>query len=246
MIEKFPTLSTTAGGMDTFVCHPEHPGPWPVVIFYMDAPGIREELRDMVRRIATVGYYVMLPNLYYRHGTGTVLAPAASDPNSPERRRMFELLKSMTNAMAVEDTTALLAFIDDDPAARKTRLGALGYCMGGPFVVTAAGRFPERFAAAASIHGVALMTDRPDSPHLLAGKIRGELYFAWAELDQHAPLGEIEPLRAALDRAGAKFEIEVFAQADHGFAFPQRACYAKAAAERHWERLFALFARTLR
>jgi carboxymethylenebutenolidase len=245
MIEQEIAIPTKAGEVDSFICHPERGGPWPAIIFYMDAPGMREELRDMARRLATVGYYVLLPNLYYRHGPGTVLDASALTTDSPERKRMFELMDSLTNAMLIEDTEALLAFLDRQPAARPGRIGCVGYCMSGPFAFTAAGTFPERIAAAASIYGVKLLTDAPDSPHLLAPRIKGEIYFGCAETDPWAPLPMVEDLRAKLDEAGIDFEVEIYPDAAHGFAFPQRAAYRKAAAERHWERLFALFRRRL-
>jgi carboxymethylenebutenolidase len=243
MIEKQIDLPTKAGTMDTFVCHPERRGPWPAVIFYMDAPGIREELRDMARRLATVGYYVLLPNLYYRAGRGTTLDTSALSEGSPERQRMWDLLKSLTNELVAEDTAAMLAFVDRQSEARQGPLGCVGYCMSGPFVFTVAGRFPERFAATASIYGAGLMTDLPDSPHLLAPKIKGEIYFACAEIDKYAPLPLIAELKRVLEEADVRAEVEIFPGAEHGFAFPQRYCYNKAAAETHWERLFELFRR---
>jgi carboxymethylenebutenolidase len=245
MIEKQIDLPTKAGTMDTFVCHPERRGPWPAIIFYMDAPGIREELRDMARRLATVGYYVLLPNLYYRAGRGTTLDTSALSEGSPERQRMWDLLKSLTNELVAEDTAAMLAFIDRQSEARQGPLGCVGYCMSGPFVFTVAGRFPERFAATASIYGAGLMTDLPDSPHLLAPKIKGEIYFACAEIDKYAPLPLIAELKRVLEEADVRAEVEIFPGAEHGFAFPQRYCYNKAAAETHWERLFELFRRRL-
>src|SRR5215471_10226231 len=136
-------------------------------------------------------------------------------------------------------------FLDGQPVARKARIGALGYCMSGPFAVTAAARYPDRIAAAASYHGVFLASDKPDSPHLLADKIRSEVYLAFGANDHLTPPDQIETVRAAFQKAGAKFEIEVYPGAGHGFVFPNRANYIKPAAERHWERLFELFGRTL-
>ncbi|HLJ63423.1 MAG TPA: dienelactone hydrolase family protein, partial [Stellaceae bacterium] len=111
---------------------------------------------------------------------------------------------------------------------------------------SAAGRFPDRVKASASIYGAGLVTERSDSPHLLAPKIKGEIYFACAEIDKYAPLPQIENLRGVLTAAKTNFEIEIYPRTEHGFAFPQRYCYDKPGAERHWERLFALFGRTLR
>jgi carboxymethylenebutenolidase len=164
---------------------------------------------------------------------------------SPERQRMFNLMRSLTNDLVADDTESLLAFIDAQAEACKGPLGCVGYCMSGPFVFTAAGRFPDRFAATASIYGAGLMTDRPDSPHLLAPKIKGEIYFACAEIDRWASMPLIEELRGVLKKAGTNFEIELFPGTEHGFAFPQRYCFNKPAAETHWERLFDLFRRRL-
>lgn len=200
----------------------------------------------MARRLATVGYCVLLPNLYYRAGPGTTLDASALSEGTPERERMWSLMKSLSDELVAEDTRALLAFIDRQSEARKGALGCVGYCMSGPFAVTVAGRFPDRFAAAASIYGAGLLTDRPDSPHLLVPRIKGEIYFACAETDKYAPLPLIAQLKRELERAGTKFEVEIFPGTEHGFAFPQRYCYHKAAAETHWERLFDLFGRRLR
>jgi carboxymethylenebutenolidase len=188
---------------------------------------------------------VLLPNLYYRAGNGTTLDASALSEGSPERERMWSLMKSIGNELIAEDTRALLAFIDRQSDSSKGALGCVGYCMSGPFAVTAAGRFPDRFAAAASIYGAGLLTDRPDSPHLLVPHIKGEIYFACAETDKYAPLPLIAELKRELERAGTSFEVEIFPGTEHGFAFPQRYCYHKAAAETHWERLFDLFGHRL-
>jgi carboxymethylenebutenolidase len=245
VIEQFVDIGAKDGTIEAFVCHPQKKGPWPAVIFYMDAPGIREELHDMARRLASVGYFVVLPNLYYRLGRGITLKPDCTDEASPEHKRMFELMFTLSNQLIAEDTGTLLKFIDSQPAARKERVGALGYCMSGPFAVTAAARYPDRIAAAASYHGVMMATDKPDSPHLLAGKIRGETYLGFGEKDHLTPPEQIETVRAAFEKAGARFEVEVYRNAGHGFVFPSRASYVKSAAERHWETLFDLFGRTL-
>jgi carboxymethylenebutenolidase len=211
----------------------------------MDAPGIREELYDMARRIATVGYYVVLPNLYYRHGHGTTCGPSATDETSAEHKRMFELMLSLNNGMIAEDTAALLAFMEAQPEVRRGALGCVGYCMSGAFAVTAAARFPERFAAAASYHGVPLVTDEPDSPHRAAGEARAELYFGFGENDHLTPAKDVDALSTALAHTSVPHEVEVYEGGGHGFVFPQRASYDKALAERHWERLFDLFRRRL-
>jgi carboxymethylenebutenolidase len=246
VIEQHVDINTKDGVTEAFVCHPRKKGPWPAVIFYMDAPGIREELHDMARRIATVGYFVVQPNLYYRHGRGISLTSDCTTDGHPENKRMFELMFTLSNDLIAEDTGALLEFLKGQPAAKTERVGALGYCMSGQFAITAAARYPNQIRAAASYHGVALATDKPDSPHLLADKIRGEVYLGFGEKDHLTPPDQIETVDKAFKQAKAKYELEIYPGAGHGFVFPQRASYVKAAAERHWETMFDLFGRTLK
>jgi carboxymethylenebutenolidase len=244
MIEQTVEVPTKDGAVTTFIVHPEREGPHPVVLFFMDAPAIREELRDMARRIASVGYYVMLPNLYYRRGVMELkdLPPLAEDK---ARERMFELMTSLTIPLVMDDADALLDFADRDPASNHGPVGAVGYCMSGRYAINFAARYPERVGAAASFYGTQLVTDEADSPHLVASRASGELYFGCAETDRWAPLETVEALATTLKAAGVNAEVEVYPGVEHGFAFPQRAVYDKAAAERHWERLFALFRRNL-
>lgn len=245
MIEQTVEIATKDGRTATFIVHPERDGPHPVILFFMDAPGIREELRDMARRIACAGYYVMLPNLYYRRGV-LELADLPPLPEAEARARMFDLMGSINIGMVMEDADALLDFAGRDPAASPGAAGAIGYCMSGQYAINVAARHPERIACAASLYGVQLVTDRPDSPHLAAQKSRAELYFACAEHDTYAPLEMVEALDASLKDGPVNAEVEVYPGVHHGFAFPQRgAVYDKPAAERHWERLFALFKRNL-
>jgi carboxymethylenebutenolidase len=244
MIDQQIEIATRDGHVTTFISHPERDGPHPVVLFYMDAPGIREELRDMARRLATSGYYVVLPNMYYRARV-MELGPLPLEEDAPERKRMFDLMFSLTIPLVMQDTAALLDFIATQPAAGKGPIGCLGYCMSGQYAISAAANFPDRVAAAASIYGTHLMTDKPDSPHLAARKASAELYFACAEVDRWAPLEMVEPLRSALKADGVNAEVELYPGVHHGFAFPKRAVYDKDAAERHWERLLALYCRRL-
>ena len=247
MIERQIAIATSAGEMNTFICHPERGGPHPVVLFYMDAPGIREELRDMARRLACVGYYVMLPNLYYRRKVEELGLFTADPAVATEiRKRMFEHMESLSIAGVMSDTDALLAFAGADAAASKGPIGCVGYCMSGQYAISAAAKYPERVAAAASIYGTRLITDKPDSPHLAAPRVKADVYVAFAETDHYVPLDMIEPFRAAMAKGGVTAEIELYLGVEHGFAFPQRPAFNKVAAERHWERLFALFGRTLR
>ncbi len=242
MIEHHLDIPTADGAMNSFVVHPEEGGPFPVVLFYMDAPGKREELHDMARRLASVGYCVVLPNLYYRTTRDFWLR----ERTEAAMAHMYSLMATLGRATTERDTRALLRFVDEHPAADAARVGAVGYCMSGPIVVWAAAAFPERLACIASIHGANMATDAPDSPHRMVERLHCESFFACAEIDKWAPPADILKLQAALEAAGAPHRIEWYPGVEHGFVFPLRAgVYNQAAAERHWERLFSLFGRTL-
>ncbi|MBV9562265.1 MAG: dienelactone hydrolase family protein [Bradyrhizobium sp.] len=242
MIDQQIDIETKDGRTTTFITHPERGGPFPVILFYMDAPAIREELRDMARRLGTAGYYVMLPNLYYRSGV-MELGPLPADPEAPERKRMFALMNSIDIPLVMEDTRALLAYADGQKAANTRIVGAVGYCMSGRYAVNVATQFADRAKAAASIYGTHLATDQADSPHLAAQKTKAELYFACAETDIYAPMEIIEKVREGMK--GSRNEVEIYPGTHHGFAFPKRPVYNRDAAERHWERLLALYRRNL-
>ncbi len=242
MIERHLDIATADGAMNSFVVQPEEGGPFPVILFYMDAPGKREELHDMARRLAAVGYFVVLPNLYYRRTREYFL----KERTEPAMAEMFAHMATLDRATTQIDTTALLCFIDGEAKADAKRIGAVGYCMSGPIVMWAAADFAARLRCIASIHGANMVTEGPDSPHRMAPKIRCESYFACAEIDKWAPPADIAALEAALRAAGTTHRIEWYPGVEHGFVFPQRPCYDRPAAERHWERLFDLFDRNLR
>ena len=243
MIEAEIPLATPDGAMSAFTTRPDEGGPFPVVFFYMDAPGIREELRDMARRIATTGYYVVLPNLYYRSKPDFVLDFATGS----NRDEMFSLMYGLTNGMVVKDTETLIAHVESAPDADAGRIGCVGYCMSGPFALSVAAANPDRIQCAASIYGVRLAVDSDDSPHLGFGSARGELYVAAAEHDDYAPPEMIDRVESAIAESGANGRVEWYPGTAHGFAFPTRTgIYEQSAAERHWARLHSLFDRNLR
>ena len=242
MVEKHLDIRTADGAMNSFVVYPDQGAPHPVILFYMDAPGKREELHDMARRLAGGGYYVVLPNLYYRRSRDFWL----TERTEPAMAVMFEHMNSLTNGMVVRDTGAMLQFVEAQPEADASRIGAVGYCMSGPFVMAAAASFPDRIKSIASIHGANLVTERDDSAHRMAPRIKCESYFACAETDRWAPKELIDELQSALLAAGTPHRIEWYPGVEHGFVFPKRAgIYDEPSAERHWERLFDLFGRTL-
>jgi carboxymethylenebutenolidase len=161
------------------------------------------------------------------------------------RERMMGLMNDLTIEMVMRDAESLIAWNDTQSAASKGPMGAVGYCMSGQFAINAAARFPDRIKAAASMYGTYLVTDKADSPHAMAKRAKAELYFGCAETDRWAPMETVRALEASLKADKLNAEVELYPGVEHGFAFPQRAAYDKAAAERHWERLLALFRRNL-
>jgi carboxymethylenebutenolidase len=161
------------------------------------------------------------------------------------RDHMWTLNRSLSNTMIEQDTEAMLTFLHTEPQARSAKIGVVGYCLSGRFVFRVAGRFPERIAASASIYGARLVTDLPDSAHLLAEHIKGEMYFACAQFDDYISQEALDSIQGQIDQHQLNARIEMYPEAHHGFAFPKRQVYHKPSAERHWERLFDLFARTL-
>ena len=176
MIERQIEVTTPEGEMTTFVFHPEHGGPFPVVLYLMDAPSIRPALKDMASRLATAGYYVLLPYLFYRGGPFREFGTSDEDMHARQ-----ELMGTVTPSNIVTDAAALLAVVDDDPAARDGKVGAVGFCMSGGLAMSLARAMPERVAAAASIHGAWLVRDTADSPHPGLDPVQAELYFAWCD-----------------------------------------------------------------
>ena len=244
MIEQTVDIPTPAGAAATFIAHPERDGPHPLVLVFMDAPGIREPLRDAVRRLAAVGYYVMLPNLYYRSRTEE-LPDLAAMPLEQAQELVTGLTGKLSVPQVLDDAEAFLDYADRDPAASPGPAGCIGYCVSGQYAVNFAARHPERISAAASIYGSMLVTDQDDSPHLALARASAEFYFACAEKDGWSPLFMVEALDQTAKTYGPATEVEIYPGAAHGFAIPQQPAYDKAAAERCWERLFALFRRRL-
>jgi carboxymethylenebutenolidase len=242
MLRSDVEIVSADGTIGTYVVRPEGDGPFPVVLFLMDAPGKRPLLHHMADRIASNGYHVMLPNLYYRAASSFEL-----DFSSTESfQQMVELTRFVGNRLVARDAGTLLAHAADDPAADTSRVGCVGYCMSGPFSIWVAAEYPDQVKAAASFYGVRLHVDAGDSPHTRLGEIRGELYVCAAEHDEYVPLDMIDRFEAAMQAAGARGRVERYWGTHHGFAFDDRPAYDPVADEQHWDALLDLFERNLR
>ncbi|MEZ4223281.1 MAG: dienelactone hydrolase family protein [Polyangiaceae bacterium] len=241
MIEERIDIQTPDGVMPTYILHPDEGGPFPMVLYLMDAPSIRPALIDMASRLASAGYYVMLPYLYYRDEPFREFG--ASDEDMHRRK---ELMASLTKARIVSDAKTLVADAEQSKYAQTDKVGVVGYCMSGPFAVAVANAMPDVVKAAASIHGAWFVTDKPDSTHLNVSDITAELYFAWADDDPTAPDSDLKTIHEVLRKADVRHRIERYRGHHHGFAPPGHQNYDRAASERHWERLHSLFRRNLR
>ncbi len=240
MIETSFDMTTADGQMPTWTIRPDGDGPYPVVLFLMDAPGMRQEILDMSCRLATAGYYVMTAQSYYRD------VREFNVFDNGDRDRMFELMGNLTNEMANADAGAMINHASNDPAADASKVGVVGYCMSGPFAIMNAAAHNDCIRAAASIHGVRLAVDEPDSPHRHLDAINAEIYVACAETDSYAPPEMIAEFESALENSTATGTVEWYSGTEHGFAYQERPQYDRAASEQHWERLHHLFATNLR
>ena len=211
----------------------------------MDAFGIRPQLATMAQRLATHGYFVVVPNLYYRAGSFTPFDPKLVTAEGPERDRFKGMIQSISDTTVMRDTGAMLSMIDANPSARPGGIGVVGYCMGGGFALSAAGTFPDRVVAAASFHGGSLATDKPDSAHRLANRMRAKVYVGVAEIDASFSPEQQYRLEKALSEGGVDFTIEIYKGVKHGFAVTGHLVYDRDSSERHWQRLLHLFKETL-
>jgi carboxymethylenebutenolidase len=242
--EHYLQVATPDGTMETFIARPDGEGPFPAVVMYQNVGGISRILLDLARRVAGQGYYCALPDLYYRLGK-IVIDPDNRQPHVMAIRQA--VLDSLSDKCVMEDTAELLKAIDADPRARKGVKGSVGFCMGGRFVVQAAATFPDVLVANGSLFGTRMITDAEDSPHKLLAQLRGAIYFGLAEHDYALPLPKAHEFIELLARdCTARYETEIHEGAHHGYSFPGRPVYQEKAAERSWEKIFAMFARELK
>lgn len=241
------TVPTPDGTADAFAAYPAGEGAHPGVLFYMDAIGLRPVVHDLVRQLASHGYYVLAPNVFYRHGTAPLFhLPEAGDPESFSTffGKVMPLLQAHTSDKATSDAGAYLDFLRQQPQVSGDKVGVTGYCMGGMLALRTAATYPDRVAAAASFHAGHLVTEAQDSPHRQVGSITADVHIGHAQDDASMPAEDIAQLDSALDAAGVSYTSEVY-PGGHGFTMSDTAAYSPPALERHWERLLPLLDRTL-
>ncbi|MFD7877053.1 dienelactone hydrolase family protein [Streptomyces sp. NPDC059766] len=240
-------ISTEDGTADAYLAHPADGLPRPGVLLYQDAFGLRPHLRSMADRLASAGYTVLVPNVFYRSGRTPVFdLPEFIDPEArPEIwGQIVPVMQALTPELSVRDADAYLRWLADSPLVADGPVAITGYCMGARLALRTAGAYPERVAAAAGFHGGRLATDAPDSPHLAAERITAELYFGHADDDPSLPEEQIERFEQALTAAGVRHRCEVYPGAPHGYTQADTATYQKEGDERHWAALLDLLERT--
>jgi len=238
-------IETRDGVCPSYVYRPSGDGPWPAVLVFMDGLGIRPTMLEIGERLAKHGYFALLPDLFYRSGPYEPMDARSVFTDAEKRKVLREKFASATQANIMSDTRAFLDYLAAHPDVTPGGIGTTGYCMGGLMSLTAAGTYPDRIVATASYHGARLATDAPESPHLLAPKIKSRVYVAGAIEDPSFPDDMKARLEDALTKAGVDHLIETY-PAKHGWVFRDTPVYDAAASERHWQTMIALFDETLK
>jgi carboxymethylenebutenolidase len=244
VIETDVDFKTSDGACDAVFMHPTE-GSHPGVLLWHDSPGLRPVIRELGKRIAAEGYAVLVPNLFYRAARAPVFDASFDYANNPADREKYRrtVASFLAPGAAERDALTYVAFLDTQRQVdKKRKIGTHGYCLGGPYTMRTAAALPDRIGAGASFHGGFLVTDKPDSPHLLAPRVKARLYFAMASDDDKREPEVKEKLKEALASANVRAEIEIYPNALHGWCVPDNpAADNKADAERAWSKLVALY-----
>ncbi len=249
VLDQDVSVPTPDGSCDAAFFHPAS-GTHPGVLIWTDIFGLRPAFREFGRRLAADGYAVLVPNPFYRTGKAPIIDNVSSFNFQADRAKLTPFTTPLSDPRAVEsDAKAYVAFLDAQAAVNKSkRLGVQGYCFGGPLMLRTAAVAAERVGAGASFHGGGLVTDKPDSPHLLAPKIKARLYIAIAGSDDQRQPDAKDTLREAFAAAHVPAEIEVYPRAQHGWCVPDMPhqgngdpTYSRADAEQAWKKLLALY-----
>jgi carboxymethylenebutenolidase len=239
------SIPTPDGTCDAYFVHPAT-GAAPAVLVWPDIFGLRPAFRQMGKRLAESGYAVLVVNPFYRQARAPTSAPHANIEDPAVREPLMALMRSLTADTAATDAKAFTAWLDQQPGVDKARkMGVTGYCMGGPLVMRTAAAFPDRIGAAATFHGGSLVTDKPDSPHLLIPRMKARFLLAIAANDDAKQPDAKTVLKDAFARASLPAEIEVYAGTMHGWCPPDSHVYNQEAAEKAWGRQLALFKEAL-
>ncbi|MFD0339711.1 dienelactone hydrolase family protein [Streptomyces sp. NPDC127117] len=246
MPTKTLQIPTRDGQADAFAAFPDGGGRHPGVLLYMDAIGVRPVLEEMARELAGHGYYVLVPNVFYRHGPAPVVElpeHIGAESRPALFARLMPLIEAHTTERALRDADAYFEFLTAQPEVGAGPVAVIGYCMGAALALRTAAAHPDRVAAVAGFHPSALVTDAPDSPHRIAPEVTAEVHFGIAESDMSPEaVGELDQV---LEAAGVGHTCEIYPGTVHGFTMADTAAFDAAALQHHWDRLLPLLDRTL-
>lgn len=245
VVESEVNVPMANGVSDSYFVRPAS-GKYPGVLIWPDIRGLRPAFKAMGKRLAMQGYSVLVANPFYRDGNHPHVAPGEQFSDPDVRKRLISMARKLTQDAAMSDARDYIRFIDEQSSTDTSRkVGTMGYCMGGPLIMRTAGAVPERVGAAASFHGGGLVTDRPDSPHLLIPNSPAHVLHAVAENDDERNPTQKTVLAETYAAHGIPAEIEVYEGTLHGWCPPDSRVYNEAQAEKAWARTLALFDRAL-
>jgi len=243
---KTLSITTSDGTADAFAAFPDDGGRHPGVLLYMDIIGLRPVLEERARELAAHGYYVLVPNIFYRHGPAPVveLPEHVTAELRPELfAKLLPIAKEHTTERMLRDAEAFVGFLTGQPEVADGPIGVIGYCMGAALAVRTAAAHPQAVAAVAGFHPGGLVTDAPDSPHRIISSVTAEVHLGLAVNDLSPEA--IEELEKAMDGAGIEHTCETYPDTVHGFTMPDTDAFSVAGLQRHWDRLLPLLGRTL-
>jgi len=246
VVSKDVDVPMASGVSDSALFYPEGKGPWPAVLVWTDILGLRPVFREMGQRLAAEGYVVLVPNPFYRNAKAPVVDGSFDFSKPEDRAKVMPMAQALTADANISDAKSYVAFLDVQPQTnKKKKMGVQGYCMGGPLTFRTAATAPDRVGAAATFHGGGLVTDKPDSPHLLIPKMKAEVICCVADNDDKRDPTAKDTLKAAFAAAHLKANVEVFEGCNHGWTVRGSQVYNEAGAEKAWAELLALYKRDL-
>ncbi len=241
VVQKDVDVPMASGVADSALFYPEGRGKWPAVLVWTDILGLRPVFREMGQRLAAEGYVVLVPNPFYRNAKAPVVDGSFDFSKPEDRAKVMPMAAALTADANISDAKSYVAFLDAQPQTdKKKKMGVQGYCMGGPLTFRTAATAPERIGAAATFHGGGLVTDKPDSPHLLIPKMKAEMLCAVADNDDKRDPAAKDKLKEAFAAAHLKATVEVYEGCNHGWTVRGSQVYNEAGAERAWAELTAL------
>jgi carboxymethylenebutenolidase len=246
VVERDVNVPMASGVSDSALFYPEGKGRWPAVLIWTDILGLRPVFREMGSRLAAQGYVVLVPNPFYRSAKAPVVSGSFDFSKPEDRAKIMPMAQALTADTNISDAKAYVSFLDARPQTdKKKKMGVQGYCMGGPPTFRTAATRPDRIGAAATFHGGGLVTDKPDSPHLLIPEMKAEVLCCVADNDDKRDPAAKDKLKEAFAAAHLKANIEVYQGCNHGWTVRGSQVFNEAGAERAWSELTALYKRNL-